>query len=64
MKRATHKQNHVMRGFCRRRGADVSHHTAPLCSWTLCNGAAVQASAGLAERWMTGLNAARLPCGS
>lgn len=33
-----------MRGFCRRRGADVSHHTAPPCTdaqlVTLCNIAA------------------------
>jgi len=37
MKKATHKQNHVMRGLYSRRGADVSHHTTPLHSWTLCN---------------------------
>lgn len=44
LKAAMRKQNHVMRGFCRRRGADVSQHTAVLHSWTLCNshGEAVQ----------------------
>lgn len=31
----THKQNHVMRGFCGRRAADVSYQTTH--SWTLCN---------------------------
>lgn len=35
LEKDTHKQNHVMRGFCRSRGADVSHHTTH--SWTLCN---------------------------
>ncbi|KAF1374992.1 hypothetical protein PFLUV_G00234780 [Perca fluviatilis] len=63
MKKATHKQNHVMRGFCRRRGADVSHHTTLLHSWTLCNRAMVrQRRSG--KRWMTGLDGAKLPCGS
>lgn len=42
MKRAMHKQNHVMRGFCRSGGADVSHHTTPACSWTLYNSATIR----------------------
>lgn len=43
MKKAMHKQNHVMRGFCSR-GADVSHHTTPIRSWTLYNNATVKQS--------------------
>lgn len=47
MKKTMGKQKHVMRGFCRRRGADVSHHTTLLHSWTLCNIAtAMQHTAG------------------
>lgn len=32
LEKDTRKQNHVMRGFCRRRRADVSQHTTWLCS--------------------------------
>lgn len=63
MKRAMHKQNHVMRGFCRSGGADVSHHTTPRCSWTLYNRAMIRQ---LRTRRETddGVCVAKLTCGS
>lgn len=74
LKAAMRKQNHVMRGFCRRRGADVSQHTtAVLHSWTLCNshGEAVQewrgdgcfeAALWLLNNTMTGESTATQAC--
>jgi len=57
LEKDTHKQNHEMRGFCRRRRADVSHHTTLFCSTAgHCVTEPRRGSTEVAGEWMTGLD--------